>query len=190
MELDPETLRQLQELFETLAVEMKCPMILQLQCSDERKPKFRKTNDSNDSNVLRLEKSAHVPHPSIFSRCSLIVHHGGAGTTRTAALHAVPQLVLPMAFDQFFWAQRVRDLGLGDFLHFSHVINGMQKSGNRVETLSMIRNALHTALSLSGAATLTDTADELKNEYLSTLKLGEAIRQHWELLTKIRSVTE
>ncbi|MFD6367613.1 nucleotide disphospho-sugar-binding domain-containing protein, partial [Streptomyces roseolus] len=39
--------------------------------------------------------------------------HGGAGTTTTAARAGVPQVVVPRAGDQPYWADRVTALGLG-----------------------------------------------------------------------------
>ena len=41
------------------------------------------------------------------------MHHGGAGTTTTAALAGAPQVVVPQAGDQSYWAGRVVDLGIG-----------------------------------------------------------------------------
>ncbi len=55
-----------------------------------------------------------TPHGKLFPRCSLVIHHGGAGTTHTAARSGVPQQVVPHATDQFFWKKRVDALGLGD----------------------------------------------------------------------------
>jgi vancomycin aglycone glucosyltransferase len=52
----------------------------------------------------------------LFRRVAAVVHHGGAGTTTTAALAGVPQVLIPQAYDQRYWAQRVRDLGIG-FAH-------------------------------------------------------------------------
>jgi len=54
-----------------------------------------------------------VSHPELFARCAAVVHHGGAGTTTTAARSGVPQLVVPHLADQFYWARRVALLGLG-----------------------------------------------------------------------------
>ena len=42
-----------------------------------------------------------------------IVHHGGAGTTAVAARSATPQVITPMFSDQFYWASRIVELGLG-----------------------------------------------------------------------------
>lgn len=43
------------------------------------------------------------PHGKLFPRCAAVVHHGGAGTTATAARAGVPQLVVPHCGDQFYW---------------------------------------------------------------------------------------
>jgi len=54
-----------------------------------------------------------VSHPELFARCAAVVHHGGAGTTATAARSGAPQLVVPHLADQFYWGRRVVQLGLG-----------------------------------------------------------------------------
>ena len=54
-----------------------------------------------------------VPHHKLFPRLSAIVHHGGAGTTTTAARAGVPQILVPHVFDQFYWGKRIASLGLG-----------------------------------------------------------------------------
>jgi vancomycin aglycone glucosyltransferase len=54
-----------------------------------------------------------VSHARLFPRCAGVVHHGGAGTTTTAARAGVPQVLVPHLLDQFYWAQRVSALGLG-----------------------------------------------------------------------------
>jgi UDP:flavonoid glycosyltransferase YjiC (YdhE family) len=54
-----------------------------------------------------------VAHQTLFPRMAAIVHHGGAGTTHSAARAGVPQIVLPHVLDQFYFARRVEDLGIG-----------------------------------------------------------------------------
>jgi sterol 3beta-glucosyltransferase len=53
------------------------------------------------------------PHSLLFSKVCAVVHHGGAGTVATAARAGVPQIVLPVAADQFLWRSRVVKHGLG-----------------------------------------------------------------------------
>lgn len=57
-------------------------------------------------------KIGEVPHHWLFPRTALVVHHGGAGTTHSAARAGVPSVVIPFAGDQFFWADRLRQLGV------------------------------------------------------------------------------
>jgi sterol 3beta-glucosyltransferase len=51
-------------------------------------------------------------HDWLFPRTSLVIHHGGAGTTHSAARAGVPSVVIPFAGDQFFWADRLEKLGI------------------------------------------------------------------------------
>jgi UDP:flavonoid glycosyltransferase YjiC (YdhE family) len=53
-----------------------------------------------------------TPHDWLFPRTSIVIHHGGSGTTHSAARAGVPSVVLPFAADQFFWAERLRQLGI------------------------------------------------------------------------------
>ena len=54
-----------------------------------------------------------TPHAFLFPRLSAVIHHGGAGTTATAARAGVPQIVVPHVLDQYYWGNRVYRLGLG-----------------------------------------------------------------------------
>lgn len=54
-----------------------------------------------------------VPHEWLLPRMRAIVHHGGAGTTGAALRAGVPSIVIPLGFDQPFWAGRVHALGVG-----------------------------------------------------------------------------
>lgn len=60
----------------------------------------------------RLEARS-LPFEALLPRCSAIVHQGGIGTLFAAARAGTPQLVLPCMLDQFYWAERVRELGIG-----------------------------------------------------------------------------
>jgi vancomycin aglycone glucosyltransferase len=54
-----------------------------------------------------------VNHRALFRRVAAVVHHGGAGTTTTAAGAGAPQVVIPQTYDQFYFARRVEQLGIG-----------------------------------------------------------------------------
>jgi sterol 3beta-glucosyltransferase len=42
-----------------------------------------------------------------------VVHHGGAGTTAAGLRAGTPSIVIPHGNDQFAWARRVYELGVG-----------------------------------------------------------------------------
>ena len=49
----------------------------------------------------------------LFPRVAAVVHHGGAGTTTLAAWAGRAQVIIPHNYDQFYWARRVSELGVG-----------------------------------------------------------------------------
>lgn len=57
-----------------------------------------------------------APFRQLLPLCGAIVHHGGIGTTAAALSAGIPQLILPMAWDQPDNAERVRRLGVGTSL--------------------------------------------------------------------------
>lgn len=58
----------------------------------------------------------YIPFSQVFPRCSAVVHHGGIGTTAQGLAGGVPQLIMPMGFDQPDNADRLFRLGVGDSL--------------------------------------------------------------------------
>ncbi|MEW6265811.1 MAG: glycosyltransferase [Thermodesulfobacteriota bacterium] len=54
-----------------------------------------------------------LPHEKLFPLVSAVVHHGGSGTTATAARAGAVQIIVPQVLDQYYWANRVFSLGLG-----------------------------------------------------------------------------
>ena len=53
-----------------------------------------------------------TPHTWLFPLTSMVIHHGGAGTTHTASRAGVPSIVLPFGGDQAFWAARLASVGV------------------------------------------------------------------------------
>ncbi|EPZ34845.1 UDP-glucuronosyl/UDP-glucosyltransferase domain-containing protein [Rozella allomycis CSF55] len=75
----------------------------------------RKENPSDD--VIQFPEFIYcidsVPHDWLFPQMACVVHHGGAGTTSAGMRAGVPTVIKPFFGDQFFWAQRVQELGVG-----------------------------------------------------------------------------
>lgn len=68
------------------------------------------TSQTPTEDIFTL-KSA--PHDWLFPRCKLLIHHGGAGTTGAGLRAGKPNIVIPFAGDQPFWAERVAEIGAG-----------------------------------------------------------------------------
>lgn len=61
-------------------------------------------------NIISIDS---IPHSWLFERVSAVCHHGGAGTTAAGFKAGVPSIIVPFANDQFAWAHRAYDLGVG-----------------------------------------------------------------------------
>lgn len=53
------------------------------------------------------------PHEWLFQHVSLVIHHGGAGTTAIGLREARPTIIVPFFGDQPFWADMVAAAGAG-----------------------------------------------------------------------------
>ena len=53
------------------------------------------------------------PHEWLLPKCSVAIHHGGAGTTAASVRAGVPTIITHVLIDQPFWAQRIIHLGVG-----------------------------------------------------------------------------
>lgn len=58
----------------------------------------------------------YAPFSRLLPRCAALIHHGGIGTVAQALAAGCPQLVVPVAFDHFDEARRLRLLGVGSSL--------------------------------------------------------------------------
>jgi rhamnosyltransferase subunit B len=63
----------------------------------------------------------YVPLRRLLPQVAALAHHGGIGTTAEALRAGTPQLVVPLAHDQFDNAARVARLGAGLVLHAARV---------------------------------------------------------------------
>ncbi len=65
---------------------------------------------------LSLPPSIHatgsIPHSWLLPFCAGLVHHGGFGTTSAGLRAGKPSLVIPHMIDQFYWGQRLHELGV------------------------------------------------------------------------------
>jgi vancomycin aglycone glucosyltransferase len=104
-------------------------------------------DDRDDCFVL-----GEVNQQVLFGRVAAVVHHGGAGTTATAARAGAPQVVVPQATDQPYWAGRVADLGIG------------AAHDGPIPTSASLSSALRTALDPETRARATAVADMIRTD--------------------------
>ena len=71
---------------------------------------WSRVQHSSSEKILYLDA---VPHDWLLPKCSMVVHHGGAGTTSAGLRAGIPNIVIPFTADQPFWGRRVHDLGMG-----------------------------------------------------------------------------
>jgi UDP:flavonoid glycosyltransferase YjiC (YdhE family) len=60
-----------------------------------------------------LQVEAWVPQEDVFAKASLVISHGGSGTTFGALAAGIPQVVVPLFADQFQNARRIVEAGTG-----------------------------------------------------------------------------
>ncbi|TCW85623.1 glycosyltransferase [Burkholderia sp. SRS-46] len=87
-----------------------------------------------------------TPHRWLLPRTSMAIHHGGSGTTHSAARAGVPSVVVPFAGDQFFWASRLQRLGVaaapvaGRRMHADALARGIafaERAGTRASAVEL-----------------------------------------------------
>ncbi len=58
-------------------------------------------------------KIDYAPYSWLFPRMSMLIHHGGSGTTAFGLRSGIPSCVVSFVFDQFYWGERIAALGVG-----------------------------------------------------------------------------
>ena len=60
----------------------------------------------------KVYKVIRSPYRKVFPKCSVIVHHGGAGTTQSSLLSGCPSVIVAHMSDQYFWGSELERLGV------------------------------------------------------------------------------
>ena len=75
----------------------------------------------------------YAPFQTLMPRCQAVVYHGGIGTLSQAMKAGIPQLVVPFSHDQPDNAERIRQLGAGDWI-WPHQYKG-KSAATKLEAL-------------------------------------------------------
>jgi rhamnosyltransferase subunit B len=106
----------------------------------------------------------YVPLKALLPHVAALVHHGGIGTTAEALRAGTPQLVVPLAHDQFDNAARIVALGVGGVLHATRVTP--RRMAEALEDVVFVPNMAlkcsEVALSFEGPSEATDLCRELE----------------------------
>ncbi|RUP44741.1 hypothetical protein BC936DRAFT_149062, partial [Jimgerdemannia flammicorona] len=81
--------------------------------SEKEKLALQSSGDSLAEHPGVIYNVKSVPHDWLFPQVRGIVHHGGAGTTAAGLRAGVPTVVKPFFGDQYFWGDRLEDMGMG-----------------------------------------------------------------------------
>ena len=64
---------------------------------------------SRDPNIHFVQR---ISHAQVFPKCSMVVHHGGAGTTQATLRAGKPCVIVAHAYDQPYWARLLNVAGV------------------------------------------------------------------------------
>lgn len=114
----------------------------------------------------------YLPLKKLLPHAAALVHHGGIGTTAEALRAATPQLIVPLAFDQFDNGARVQALGAGLVLHHSRLTTRSLTASLRRLMSSPLISLQSDALSthLSPEPSLDPVLDAISNSISKTGK--------------------
>jgi len=119
----------------------------------------------------------YIPFSLLLDRAAALVHHGGIGTCAQAMRAGTPQLVMPMAHDQFDNARRIEMLGLGYSLRQARYLKSAvaEKLRRLVGAESVKARCREVAGKLRAANPLSDICDLIEaSARPSALRLGAA----------------
>lgn len=105
-----------------------------------------------------------VPFSRLLPRAAALVHHGGIGTCAQGLACGLPQLVMPMAYDQLDNGLRLQRLGVGAVVR-QHKFTPRRVAAalaGLIETPAVRERARHWATQCNGAAALTRASELLE----------------------------
>jgi len=104
---------------------------------------------------------SYVPFGQLLARAAAMVHHGGVGTLSQAMAAGIPQLIMPLAYDQPDNARRLKRLGIGDSLKPARFRGPAvaRKLEYLLESSAVAENCQRLARRLSGVDALRHTCE-------------------------------
>jgi sterol 3beta-glucosyltransferase len=120
------------------------------------------TVDNRPELPSMILKVSDVHHDWLFPQCSVIVHHGGAGTASQCIRSGKPCLCLPSMPFQEIWGARMEEYGAGSLLRPSDALQAWKT--NRTNLLISAISRATTTVSRERAAELAEQASRMTRE--------------------------
>ena len=106
-----------------------------------------------------------VPLSRMLPRCAALVQHGGIGTSAQGLAAGLPQIVMPMAYDQLDNAERLKRLGVAEILrrHRFTAANLVPALARLLENRVVRERCHHWAQQFDTSATLAESCAALES---------------------------
>lgn len=108
----------------------------------------------------RVTVTQEAPHGWLLPQVAALVHHGGIGTAAAAMRAGCPQVIVPFAYDQWFWAHRLAELGV---------------TGRAIPEARLTADALTASLQVALAPATRERASEVADQLRQEDGLGRAV---------------
>jgi sterol 3beta-glucosyltransferase len=103
--------------------------------------KFNGTQNEFNDKVYFIK---HADLEWLFPLCSIIVHHGGVGTTHLSLEAGVPTIICSILWDNPLWGERLKHLNIGSHIRFKDLDkNKLIKAIKRLQDEKVKKNAIH-----------------------------------------------
>ena len=94
----------------------------------------------------------------------MVIHCGGLGVAFKAALHGIPQIIIPKKFEEPFWAKKIKELGCGDSISNFNLLTS-KKLNKKVKIVINNKYIRHNANMLSKSIDINGVKN-IYNKYL------------------------
>ena len=122
-----------------------------------------------------VTSTGYVPLDPLLRSCAAIVHHGGIGTTSMALATGCPQLVCPLAFDQFHNADQVERLGTGKIAGS----NPWKRNRKEIDSLATaMRSLIDSDHTRQRCAKLASQRDSFAGAEVASIAIKELLVRH------------
>jgi len=115
-----------------------------------------------------------VPFDWLFPQMAAVIHHAGCGTVHAALQAGVPNIIVPFHSENFLWAHRVAELGLG-IPPIRRKELSAERLAEAIQTVTSDREMQARALKMSQRIQAEDgvaRAVEIIHQYVSTSLKG------------------